>query len=296
MRITVLTPTFNRERLLPRVYESLRAQTCRSFEWIVVDDGSSDQTRDVVGRWKAEAGFPVTYLYQENRGKHIACNRGIAQAAGEFVLIADSDDGFVPEALQILLDTWDSIPDDQKPNFTGVTGRCQTQEGKFVGNPLPSPVLDSDNLELQYKYRVRGEKWGMNRTDLLRRFPFAETPVVGPFPWGRIAAAGFKTRYIEQVLRIYYVDNQQQDNLSKVVSVRQPMVNVYVNAETLNVALGWFWTDPRGLFKAAVNLCRFGRAAGLGLGGVLGHLERPGARVLVTVAYPLSGFFRVAQR
>src|SRR6476619_6982250 len=83
---TVFTPTYNRARTLDRVYTSLKNQTFRDFEWIIVDDGSSDETSNLVQAWQQEAGFPVRYVYQPNLGKHVAFNRGVAEARGELFL------------------------------------------------------------------------------------------------------------------------------------------------------------------------------------------------------------------
>ena len=83
--------TLNRAHVLHRVYDSLRAQTFRDFEWLVVDDGSTDGTGALVAAWRAEADFPIRYRYQENRGKHVACNRAVAEARGRFFLTLDSE-------------------------------------------------------------------------------------------------------------------------------------------------------------------------------------------------------------
>ena len=80
---TVFTPTFNRACTLHRVYESLSAQTYRDFEWLVVDDGSSDDTRKLIDTWERQARFPLRYIYQPNQGKHVAFNRGVREARGE---------------------------------------------------------------------------------------------------------------------------------------------------------------------------------------------------------------------
>ena len=94
---TVFTPTCNRCATLPRVYASLAAQTFRDFEWLIVDDGSTDCTAALVDKWTAQADFPIRYLRQENRGKHIASNRAVREARGELFLVLDSDDACVPQ-------------------------------------------------------------------------------------------------------------------------------------------------------------------------------------------------------
>jgi hypothetical protein len=211
-------------------------------------------------------------------------NRGAREAAGEFFVVADSDDRFDADALETFVTVWDSIED--KSGFAGVTARCRTQRGEFVGTPLPGPVLDSDNLELQFKYGVSGEKWGFVRTAVLRRFPCDESPEMGAFPWGRIAAAGYRTRYVDKVLRTYYVDSG--DSMSKKVTVKRPMTNVRRNAETLNLAWKYFGAQPLLFVKSAFNLDRFAQAAGLGLAQTMAYLKWRGARLLVGLAWPLA--------
>ncbi|MDP5238381.1 glycosyltransferase family A protein [Uliginosibacterium sp. 31-16] len=92
---TVFTPTYNRAAVL---YDSLCAQTCRDFEWLIVDDGSTDDTRELVARWQSEAGFSIHYVWQKNGHKKTAMNRGAAEARGELFLTLDSDDACLPDA------------------------------------------------------------------------------------------------------------------------------------------------------------------------------------------------------
>ncbi len=286
MRLTVCTPTFNREATLYRVWDSLTAQTFKDFEWLVVDDGSTDGTPALVSSWSEKSPFPVRYFRQDNAGKHVAMNRAAREARGEMFIIADSDDTFDADALEFFSAEWDSISEGRE-QFAGVTARCRTQNGAFVGTPLPRPTLDSDNLEIQFRYGVTGEKWGMVRTDLLRQFPCDETPEMGAFPWAQMAAAGYRTRYVDRVLRTYYVD-ERSDSMSKTITVKRPMTNVHRNLETLNLAWKFFSMRPGAFFKAAVTLSRFARAAGLTLEETLSRLEHGGARVLVTLAWPLA--------
>src|SRR5579859_6080469 len=109
MRFTVLTPTYNRAHMLGSVYQSLCAQTLPDFEWIIIDDGSTDRTRDMVVTWKPF--FPIRYFWKPNGGKHTAINKGVAEARGEFVLFFDSDDTCVPQTLERFDYHWRQIPD-----------------------------------------------------------------------------------------------------------------------------------------------------------------------------------------
>src|SRR5437879_13793520 len=108
MRFTVLTPTYNRAHLLEGVYRSLCAQTFRDFEWVIVDDGSTDGTRQLVASWKSF--FPIRYTWKPNGGPTSALNAGISAAAGEFIMQVDSDDRLVPHALERFDYRWKQIP------------------------------------------------------------------------------------------------------------------------------------------------------------------------------------------
>src|SRR5690242_19362698 len=99
---TVFTPTYNRAHTIERVYRSLCTQNCRDFEWLVVDDGSTDGTEALIRQWQHEAEFPIRYFWQPNAGKHVAMNRGVAEASGSLFLTLDSDDACVPWALERL--------------------------------------------------------------------------------------------------------------------------------------------------------------------------------------------------
>ena len=165
--------TFNRAHVLHRVYDSLREQTFRDFEWLVVDDGSTDGTGALVEAWRAEADFPIRYRYQENRGKHVACNRAVPEARGRFFLTLDSDDACVPQALERLNRYWEEIPEREQPGFSAVTVLCMDEAGRIVGDRFPRRITDSDPLEVQYRLKVRGEKWGFQRTAVMRTKPAA---------------------------------------------------------------------------------------------------------------------------
>jgi len=206
---TVFTPTFNRSRTLHRVRNSLTCQSFRDFEWLIVDDGSSDNTAELVESWQDDSDFPIRYLRQENQGKHIAVNRGVENARGELFLILDSDDTCVPDALERFIHHWNAIPADIRETFSGVTCLCQDERGNIVGDTFPENVWDADYQTLVYKHRIRGEKWGFHTTAVMRAFPFPEVDkriyVGESYVWRRIGRQ-YKQRHINEALRIYHQD------------------------------------------------------------------------------------------
>ena len=209
MIFTVFTPTFNRSHTLHRVYKSLCAQTFTDFEWVVVDDGSKDNTEEIIMNWKINAPFPIYYKKQKNRGKHAAINVGVAMAKGDLFLIADSDDEFFPDALEIFYAEWLGIDLSMRDKFAGVTGLCVNKKNKIIGNKFPSEIFDSTPSEITYLYKVKGEKWGFLRTSILIEFPFPEIGDLKFYPegliWSRIGRK-YLTRYVNKTVRLYFCD------------------------------------------------------------------------------------------
>ena len=208
---TVFTPTYNMGRVIHRVYESLKEQTFRDFEWIIVDDGSTDMTRELVSRWQAESYLEIRYFYQENSGKHVARNRALGFARGELFTTMDADDEFLPIALETFHKAWQAIED--KDRYSGLACPCLDSEThQVVGQPFPKPVLDSNDLEAKYVYGLWGEKWGACRTSVLREFLFPEIPgqrfFMESYVWNQIAVK-YTHRYIDVPLRIYHTDTPE---------------------------------------------------------------------------------------
>src|SRR4030095_1387671 len=141
-RITVFTPMFNRFELLKRTYRSICAQTFRDFEWLIIDDGSTDDTTDIIRTWQRASLFPIRFIRQRHQGKHIAHNNAIAHAKGELFAVLDSDDTLVPNALERLLFHWDAIPVSHHHQYSGVTCLCMDEDSRVIGRPFPFLVLD----------------------------------------------------------------------------------------------------------------------------------------------------------
>mgnify|MGYP001827697834 CR=1 FL=1 len=288
---TVFTPTFDRAHTLHRVRESLERQTLRDFEWVVVDDGSTDDTARVLERWARDSAFPIRFERQPNAGKHVAIRRGVTLARGALFLIHDSDDGCVPEALARFAHHWHAIPAEDRDRFAGVTAACRDAEGRPVGDPLPSAVLDATALELRYRHGVAGERWGFVRTGLLRRFPFPDRPVGTYVPeslvWDRIGRDHL-TRFIDEPLRIYHVDG----SVASVAHGRHPARNApgsFLQYEAvLNEQLDWFRYAPGAFLRAAAYFVRFGLHAGYDLAEQRGRLKTLAARTLWVAAVPFG--------
>ena len=191
--------------MLRHVYEDLCAQTLPEFEWLIVDDGSTDETRAVVESWAVVAPFPIRYCHQPNAGKHVALNRGARDARGLLFLILDSDDRCVPESLAVFRAAWEAIPPADRESFSSVIALCRTPDGRIIGDPLPAATVDATTLAEHLRYRAAGERWGVTRTEVLRKFPLPEIAgerfVAEGVSWNRMARH-HKARFINQALQV----------------------------------------------------------------------------------------------
>ena len=286
---TVFTATYNRAHTLSRVYESLQAQTLRDFEWLVVDDGSTDGSRALVAGWAAQAAFPIRYVYQPNAGKPAAFNRGVLEARGDLFLNLDSDDACMPTALERLLHHWTAIPEQQRTGFTGVTALCVDERGHLHGQPYPRDVMDSDSLEMHFRYRDRWERWGFHRTEVLRAFPFPVDQtarfVSERVVWFRIARH-YRTRFVNEPLRSYYVARRREDQLTNLT--RGAMRGRLPYHLMVLVELGEWWRyAPLEFVRSALAYSRYSFTLGTGRTDQLRDMQGP-MWVLVAVAQPVG--------
>ncbi len=201
--ISVLTPTFNRASYLHRVWEGLRSQTVQQFEWIVADDGSTDDTGSVVRKLAEKSEFPVTLIQASTRvGKARIDNEAVARAQGEFILWCDSDDWLLPNAIERLLWAWHSIPESARDRYVGVTALCATEAGIIV-NPFPNvEYLDTTWNDLAEVHRVTSDMLYFTRASDLKAHPFPEVDFVVPESVVWTAIGNKKTRFIPEVLKM----------------------------------------------------------------------------------------------
>lgn len=251
--ITVFTPTYNRASLLSRLYDTLILQTYKNFEWIIVDDGSKDNTKEVVNSFVAERKIDIHFVQQENGGKHKAINTGVSLAKGELFFILDSDDVLPNNALELVAENYKSIKDNA--SFAGVSGIDGYFDGQSIGTGLPSELLNCNSVDIRYKYHVKGDMKEIFRTSVMKEFPFPDIEGEKFCPevlvWNRIARK-YKLRYFNKI--IYKVEYQPEGLTSNIVKARMnsPITSMICYSEILQLDVPFI-----DKFKTAINYWRF---------------------------------------
>jgi glycosyltransferase involved in cell wall biosynthesis len=288
---TVFTPTYNRCHTLNRVYESLKIQTYQNFEWLIVDDGSTDQTSALIAKWQKDSNFFIRYFYQPNQGKHIAFNLGVKKAKGVFFLNLDSDDACEENALERFKYHWDQIPEEKKKQFSGVSCLCKTPEGNIIGSQFPLNPIDSNTLEITYRYKITGDKWGFHRTDVLAKFPFPEVKNAFFIPEGIVwsgIARKYQTRFInEPLLKVYYDD--PKTSLSRNKNPVKHALGLGIWHKTiLNKEIDFFWFYPWYFLRSAIHYSRFSLHSGVDLLTQFKELKRIMGKILYLITFYLG--------
>lgn len=166
--LTVFTPTFNRAFCLGQLYESLCRQTSPDFLWLIIDDGSTDNTRNLVVGWQAEGKIEIRYHYQPNCGMHSGHNQAYALIDTQLNTCIDSDDYMPDDAVENILKTWQERG---SKNVAGIIGLDAYKDGRIVGTGIPSEVTQSKLSELYQQRGVSGDKKLVIRTDVVRQYP-----------------------------------------------------------------------------------------------------------------------------
>lgn len=172
--LTVFTPTYNRGYIIGKLYESLCAQTCDDFIWLIVDDGSTDNTAELIRGFKNEGRLDIRYLRQRNSGKAIAHNTGVEACNTELFFCVDSDDTVPPDAVASILRLWERRRDD--PNIAGIIAMRGSDTTTPLGTAFPDGLETTTMWDLYYKLHHRGDTALIYRTGILRDYPFWVAP------------------------------------------------------------------------------------------------------------------------
>ncbi|WP_333660709.1 glycosyltransferase family A protein [Chishuiella changwenlii] len=197
--ITIFTPAYNRAHLLPRLYKSLKNLNNKKFEWIIIDDGSKDDTKHIVDDFIIETkDFPIYYFYQENQGKHIAINHGLEKAKGELFFIVDSDDFLPSNSLDILQKYYPIIENDNE--LVSLVGRINFENKENKDFPFDNLIMTSFDANKNYKLEDVAEVY---KTNILKQYKFpkfkGEKFCTEALVWNRISKR-YKQYYFNEII------------------------------------------------------------------------------------------------
>lgn len=177
--ITVFTPTYNRAYCLYKCYESMKRQTCQDFEWLIIDDGSSDTTEKLVKSWMKENNqFNIRYIYKENGGMHTAYNVAYENIETELAMNIDSDDYLTDTAIQDILYFWKK---NKKLNIGGIYALDQYENGNIIGRSFPEDLdefhgwgyktIFYESNGIKKRFVNQGDKKFIGVTDVIKQYP-----------------------------------------------------------------------------------------------------------------------------
>lgn len=167
--LTVFTPSYNRALLLPRLYRSLCEQSCLKFKWLIIDDGSTDNTSALISKWQAENNILIEYIYKPNGGFHTAHNLAYQNIKTELSVCIDSDDLLPLNAIEDILSCWSNIPN--KEGIAGMIGLDKLIDGDIIGTNHPENIRIAKRSDLYQKYKVKGDKKIVLRMDVVKKYP-----------------------------------------------------------------------------------------------------------------------------
>ena len=169
--MTVFTPTYNRATVISRTFESLQQQKSRDFEWLIVDDGSTDNTEAIVTGFQRHSTFPIRYYKVPHGGKHRAYNAGLKLAIGELFFVVDSDDSLTKDSLLTINSVAETLRD--RKDICGIIALKENKDGAIYGMPMPhEPVINS--LKEFLDCCKDGERSFVFKTEIARKYPFPE--------------------------------------------------------------------------------------------------------------------------
>ena len=196
--LTVFTPAYNRAHTLGRTYASLCAQTCKDFVWLIVDDGSEDETAELVQSWQQQDnGFAIEYIRKENGGMHTAHNVAYENIRTELNTCIDSDDRMPPDAVELILDKWAQVRD---RGYAGLIALDADFDGNVIGKGFPEGMRET-TLSGYYAGGGLGDKKLVYRTDVINSYP--AYPV---FEGEKYVALAYKYRLIDQQYKLAVLD------------------------------------------------------------------------------------------
>lgn len=210
--VTVMTPIYNRREETKRAIYSVARQTFKDIEYILVDDGSPENSDDIVEAFMQEADFPVMYIKKPNGGVHTARNAAIREARGKYICSLDNDNEMVPVTIETFLKVWESIPENKRSEYRGVVALCRDQNGTQLGKSFPENINEMPWPQgMRACDETEGEHCDFNISKCLKENLFPEpegiTHVDESIMWKKLELT-YKEWFINDILFIYHTEGE----------------------------------------------------------------------------------------
>lgn len=196
--LTVFTPTFNRAYTLHKCYESLKRQSNKNFIWLIIDDGSTDNTCFLVDKWKKENQISIQYHYQNNQGMHGAHNTAYELIKTELNICIDSDDYMSDDAIEKIINCWTKIKDN---NIAGIVALDAYDNGRVIGDMFPENLKTSTYFDLYHRHGLKGDKKFIYRTELTKKYQY---PI---FQGEKYVGLGYKYSRLDEHYKLYLLND-----------------------------------------------------------------------------------------
>ena len=307
--LTFFTPTFNRCKFLPRIYDCLLKQTCKDFVWIVVDDGSSDGTAAVMERIVSENKIPVKYLQKVNGGKHSAFKVALDNCFTPYFQCMDDDDIYAVNSVEFFLNEWKKIKEQGCNNIGAIRTLTVKKDGSIVSNfAIPDEDMgkefDASTLEMNYVLHKRMENWTCYETEKLRSidlFPtdywmYSEHKFYSEGLWQGRFARKYECRYVNVALRTY-CDDAPTNLTSKKVKSRQRYVDMFLNEKMINdEQLDYRKRNPKDLIKSVIIVDILSGYLGISVKELCRHTPSRLLKMAYVTASPVRLFSNVIMK
>lgn len=288
---SIFTPTYNRAYCLHRAYEGLLAQTYKDFEWIIIDDGSSDNTREIVEKWKGDAPFPITYLWQENQGKHIAYNTVAPLLRGELFTSVDSDDSVKSNWLERFKFHWDSFSETERKSIAGVMCLAENQNGEMIGDIFPKDGIYVDFAKYMLTNKIAGDKGGFMQAKILKSYPFPSEVKNVYVPEGYFIHAMsqfWKMKLVNEILIVPYTDDRADHFTHELKKSKNYKGNRYGHLAFLKFSTRLFWAVPYTFLANAVYYSKLSFKLNYSLKSQAKDIENIWGKLFWIIALPIG--------
>jgi len=280
--LTIFTPTYNRASLIKKLYISLSNQSVLDFEWLIVDDGSSDNTEEVVKAFIAENIIKIRFYKQTNSGKHIAINKGLEVAEGKLFFIVDSDDYLLEDAVEKILEKYTCIENNNQ--IAGLSFRRGYDNETPIGSQNFDKELICNVLDFRFRYKISGDMAEVIKTSVLRKYKFPATDekfCPEALIWNRIGEK-YSFYWIPEIV---YIGEYLPDGLtSKIFVIRKKSpintLTYYSELEKMNIPF-------IQKIKANINYWRFAKFSSYSISY---HLKQISIFISI-LGFPLSLIF-----